>query len=199
MSTTTDLSPAGSSWACLHLNQQLEVSTVDAQARALLEGTKSLLQIHRHRLTSPQGQTALDKALNQALNGQVSALTLHRTSGGLPLTLRCEPLHKPHGVRVMVRDADVEQACVQCLRELFGLTHAEASVTAWLAHGLRSNDIAQRLGIQPNTVLAHLKKVLAKTGTPHQVALLALVLRSVAMRHSDHAHLPRDPTDSPAI
>ncbi len=198
MSTTSDLSPASSSWACLHLNQALEVSALDAQARALLDGTKGLLQVHRHRLVSAQGQAALDKALNQALGGQVGALTLHRTSGGHPLTLRCEPHHKPRGVRVTVRDAAVEQACVQCLRELFGLTHAEASVTAWLAHGLRSNDIAERMGIQPNTVLAHLKKVLAKTGTPHQVALLALVLRSVAMLHSDHAHQPRDPIDAPA-
>jgi len=110
-----------------------------------------------------------------------------------PLTLRCLPEGEAasieaSGVLVILRDPDVERPDIASLQGMFGLTRTEASVTAALASGLRSSDIASAMGVQQNTVLMHIKKVLNKTRTPHQVALLALVLRSVAMTNQPAGH-----------
>ena len=64
------------------------------------------------------------------------------------------------------------------LQSRFGLTPAEARVAIALAAGDSRADRAQRLGVQLNTVHAHLKQVLAKTGCRRQTQLVALVWRS---------------------
>lgn len=66
------------------------------------------------------------------------------------------------------------------LRELFGLTAAEARFAVALAEGAAVEEIASRLGISMNTARTHLKAILAKTGTNRQAQLVAVLLRSVA-------------------
>lgn len=72
------------------------------------------------------------------------------------------------------------------LESLFGLTAAEARAAAALCEGLEPAAIAQQAGVQPNTVNAHLKRALAKTGTRRQAALVALLLRSAAAEFEWH-------------
>ena len=60
----------------------------------------------------------------------------------------------------------------ELVEELLGVTPAEARVTLELAHGATTAEVASALGIQVNTVRAHLKSVFSKTGTRSQPQLL---------------------------
>lgn len=63
------------------------------------------------------------------------------------------------------------------LKRRYGFTPTEAVVAQLLATGMSTLDIAARLGVQPNTVRAHLKQVLAKSGTRRQTETVALLWR----------------------
>ncbi|PJE30987.1 regulatory protein, luxR family [Pseudooceanicola antarcticus] len=62
------------------------------------------------------------------------------------------------------------------LREALRLTPTEARIASLLAGGLRSDAIAETLGISPATVASHLKSIFAKTETHRQTDLVALLL-----------------------
>jgi DNA-binding CsgD family transcriptional regulator len=62
------------------------------------------------------------------------------------------------------------------MRQLYGLTPAEARVANLLLEGLEVREAAERLGITLETARFHLKRVLAKTGTRRQTELLRLML-----------------------
>ena len=64
------------------------------------------------------------------------------------------------------------------LRHEFGLTRAEARLTAQLATGLSLKLAAERLHVSINTARSHLAHVYDKTGTCRQTELLALILRN---------------------
>lgn len=63
------------------------------------------------------------------------------------------------------------------LQQRFGFTPAEARVAAALAAGASVSEMAQRLGVQVNTVRSHVKQVLGKTGTVGQVQAVAVMWR----------------------
>ncbi|MGI3164660.1 response regulator [Pseudooceanicola sp. 200-1SW] len=67
------------------------------------------------------------------------------------------------------------------LRQALGLTPTEARISSLLASGLRSDAIAETLGVSPATVASHLKSVFAKTETHRQTDLVALLLSLSAM------------------
>jgi DNA-binding CsgD family transcriptional regulator len=57
----------------------------------------------------------------------------------------------------------------------YGLTRAEAKVTLAASSGLGVPETANRLGVSPNTVKTHLRRVFAKTGTSRQTELVRLM------------------------
>ncbi len=63
----------------------------------------------------------------------------------------------------------------QALRDLLGLTKAEARLAAVLAEGQGLVEAARRLGIAHNTAKAQLRSVFAKTGVHRQAQLIALL------------------------
>lgn len=63
----------------------------------------------------------------------------------------------------------------QALRDLLGLTLAEARLAAVLAEGQGLVEAARRLGIAHNTAKAQLRSVFAKTGVHRQAQLIALL------------------------
>ena len=63
----------------------------------------------------------------------------------------------------------------QSLRDLLGLTMAEARLAAALAEGCSLVDAARRLGIAHNTAKAQLRSVFTKTGVNRQAQLVALL------------------------
>ena len=62
------------------------------------------------------------------------------------------------------------------LRRLYGLTPAEAAVTALLLEGLRTDQLADRLGITLFTARTHVKRVLSKVDARSQAELVRVLL-----------------------
>jgi DNA-binding CsgD family transcriptional regulator len=83
-------------------------------------------------------------------------------------------------VVVILCDPDEEMRLDEApLMSLFGLTAAEARVTALLTAGRSLADIARELQVSFETVRTHVARARAKTDTASQVDLVRLVLRSV--------------------
>jgi DNA-binding CsgD family transcriptional regulator len=112
------------------------------------------------------------------------SMTITRAAAS-PLTLAVAPLPAPGDGRprvlVFFKDTADAQVQPQRLRELFGLTPAEASVADGLLRGRDAQGIAAELGLSWNTVRTHLRHILAKTGTSRQAEFVSLALRSVAV------------------
>jgi len=51
----------------------------------------------------------------------------------------------------------------------YGLTQAESKVALAASSGLGVPETASRLGVSPNTIKTHLRRVFAKTGTSRQI------------------------------
>jgi DNA-binding CsgD family transcriptional regulator len=67
----------------------------------------------------------------------------------------------------------------EAVRDLLGLTQGEAAVTARIAEGRSLVEVADGLGISPNTVRAHLRAIFIKTGVRRQSQLVQLVHHSL--------------------
>lgn len=173
------LMPAG---ACLLLDAQLTVVHVNPAAQHLLAVNTSLLALRRQCLCATGVALALDRALATAARGTRTAIALTRPNR-LPLTLRAEPMPAAgrDWVLVTLRDPELDAPDPALLQHLFGLTPTEALVAAGLAQGLDSTELARAMGVQPNTVQSHVKRVLLKSGTRRQSQLVSLILRSAAM------------------
>jgi DNA-binding CsgD family transcriptional regulator len=61
------------------------------------------------------------------------------------------------------------------IMDAYGLTPAEARVALAASSGLTIPETAHRLGLSPNTIKTHLRKVFAKTGTNRQTELARLM------------------------
>ena len=66
----------------------------------------------------------------------------------------------------------------ELLRQLYGLTHAEAAVAHFVLYGDGVRAIGERLSLSSTTVKTHLRAIFAKTGT-HRQAELVRVLSAV--------------------
>ena len=66
------------------------------------------------------------------------------------------------------------------LRELYGLTPAEARVAVSLANGRTARETAQTFSISLHTVRSHIKSILGKTSCRSQNELVARINRGVA-------------------
>lgn len=169
-------------WPCILLDGQLAVAQLNPAARQLLAANEAVLCLRQQRLHAPGDPLALGRCLAAGARGERSALALAR-DGRPALTLLAEPLPTDGlaWVRLMLRDPELEVPDPRLLQSLFGFTPAEAVVAAGLAQGLDSAELARSLGVQPNTVQSHIKRVLVKSGARRQSRLVSLVLRSVAM------------------
>jgi DNA-binding CsgD family transcriptional regulator len=67
------------------------------------------------------------------------------------------------------------------LRQLHGLTYAEAEIMGRLTVGARLAEIAEQLGISVETVRTHLKAIFTKTGTSRQAELVRHAVLSGVM------------------
>ena len=158
---------------------------VDASpsALALLAANAEVLQLQGLRLQATRQLISWVYALALARAQGRCALALPRGQR-LPLTLLLQRrvADTPDaGWHISLRDPDTERPDAQLVQALFGLTPCEAAVATALALGHSTDSIALGLGVQTNTVLSHIKKVLTKTGTQRQAQLVSLLLRSVAM------------------
>lgn len=150
----------------------------------------------RLRLDDPGTNNRLMRLIREAVQTAggnphmpAAALAVPRP-GRLPITLLVSPwraawtptdVARPAAM-IFIRDPEnSESTTVQTLRELFGMTRAEAAIAVAISEGQSLEHIAIALGVGLGTVRTHLKKALTKTDTRRQAALAALVARSVAV------------------
>ncbi len=115
---------------------------------------------------------------------QPLAFSIDRTNGSRSLTVLIWPVadadvagcDDPAAV-IFVGDpdraVDVDEGR---LRQLYGLTGAEARVAALLARGYRLDEIAEMLGVAYETTRKHLKQIFGKTNTARQSELVRMVM-----------------------
>ena len=116
-------------------------------------------------------------------------MSLSRPSGKRPLSVLIRSLSQDRDASstewpvavVFVSDPDqrldVDPAAV---KDLYGLTPAEAAVASLVGVGRPVLEAARRLGVQTNTVRMQLKQVYAKTGARRQSALVYLIMTGPA-------------------
>ncbi len=118
------------------------------------------------------------------------SLRLDRPSGRRHLELMACPIdhesrfwyERSAAAFLVVSDGETElKGAAARLRDLFGLTHAEAELTVALARGATVKEWARQRGVSVETVRWQLKQVFAKTGTSRQPELMRLVLLGPGM------------------
>jgi len=150
------------------------------------------------RAATPAQTAALRRLVAQAADrtrvaGRGGALRLDRPSDrpfpGRPLSVLVAPvgaaaaggawLPEPRPAAILfVSDPEQQHRPPAFhLREIYGLTAAEAAVVASIAQGQGVKDAAEALGIAPSTLRWHLQRVFEKTGTTRQAELARLVER----------------------
>jgi DNA-binding CsgD family transcriptional regulator len=144
------------------------------------------------------GNDALRDLLASVLGSSVAKADVRRRGSvalarleGRPLIIHARACREPSGgmepggALVVILDPDEEQApSLDMVRQVFGLTCAEARLAISLVRGLELKEIAMVHGVAEATMRSHLKSVLAKTGTHRQSQLVPLVARL--------ARLPRE-------
>lgn len=106
--------------------------------------------------------------------------TLHAVLTTLPTTQGRVGEGHPH-VALVLRD--LRQALPQFdqgqLHDLFGFTPAESKVANALLGGQCVEDVASAAGVRRDTIRAHVKRMLAKTGTRRQSDLQKLLVKAL--------------------
>ncbi len=114
------------------------------------------------------------------------AMRLTCTRSDTPLMLLISPLiGKSAGLLQVSKRAAVifvlglEQSGLsyRMLRDLFGLTPAEATLAGHLVLGARLEDVALQRNVKPTTLRTHLNAIFQKTGTNRQSSLVRLLER----------------------
>ncbi|MCW8889530.1 MAG: helix-turn-helix transcriptional regulator [Sedimenticola sp.] len=85
------------------------------------------------------------------------------------------PTERTAAILYIGSPAEQRRFCHDRLRQLFGLTPAEARVTELIANGLEPKAIAECIGSSPHTVRSQLKSIYQKTETGRQSELVSLV------------------------
>jgi len=95
---------------------------------------------------------------------------------------RFAPVYRGHSILVCVTDLEANVGLPeQKLRDLFGLTRAEARLSLALFEGLSPSEAALSFGVSPNTVRVQLGHIFEKTGTNRQAELVRLMMRAVGV------------------
>ncbi|MGL4966093.1 MAG: helix-turn-helix transcriptional regulator [Inquilinus sp.] len=126
----------------------------------------------------------LDAAARAAAAG--SRMLISRPSGRRPLVaavipFRTDAVERRGGrvarAAVFLSDPDrADTPTAAVLRDLFGLTAAEAEVAVEVGRGEGLQSVADRLSIAGTTVRTHLARIFDKTGTSRQAELVRLLM-----------------------
>lgn len=179
-----DLVPLG----VLVVDREGEVTTANRSARDLASARDGFVFDGRGRFqpVNPgcrrQFRERLDYVCGPGVRDGVDSdryVKLPRSDGRMPLLVRLVRLPEdgPPMACVLVRHTGVGIGpSVAALRELFGLTPAEARLTCSLVSGFTISEYAGAMGITRNTARTQLASILGKTETRRQADLI----RSIA-------------------
>ncbi len=149
------------------------------------------------RLAGVRLATLIRVAANAAVGtpdaSRCGGVAVERGEDRLPLTVLVAPFRPKRAgfgppvpaALVFIRDPETAGMGADLLKDLFGLTPAQAAVAARIADGESLEHIAAKLRITLHTARDHLKIVFAKTGTSRQPQLVALLSRTVAALETD--------------
>ena len=164
---------------------------VNATGQQMLAQAGGLRLIAGRLATGSTAETARLEALIGAACGPAGArvggsMAIRRPDGRSPLSLTVAPARTDRmalfntGPTAVVCVSDPEAAVDVSelqLREVFGLTGAQAKVAIALFEGRTAREAADALGLSFFTVRAHLARIFEKTGVNRQAELVALMTR----------------------
>ncbi len=84
---------------------------------------------------------------------------------------------EPKAIVIVRPPAEIEERRLPQIRDLLGLTQAEAEVAVLIADGISREEISKRRGSSMNTVSSQLKSVFAKADVTREAQLAALINR----------------------
>jgi DNA-binding CsgD family transcriptional regulator len=87
--------------------------------------------------------------------------------------------------------ASISGAVVEAFSATYGLSAQQSEVLRLTVSGLHAKEVADRLGCSRRTIDAHWTRIFAKTETNSQIAVLASLIRSMAVGQFygvGHAH-----------
>lgn len=188
--------------AVVVVNQGATVRYANKLAEHML-GLKDGLLILQGRLTAAGSND------NGQLRGRIAEIAAGSAEAGAPpwaamrierddgmaWFIRIAPLDPPaqpatggNLVIVLISDPSLPvKPSISMLRQLHGLTYAEADILGRLTMGMRLQEIADELGVSVETVRTHLKAIFTKTGTSRQAELVRHAILSGAILTGDDA------------
>ena len=192
MSTATGMDRLHHGVAVLDARRRLHfVNATLARFLAMRDGLA--LGAEGMRLCDPAAQRDVDRAIRQSLSvvsghmrvlPDTSGFQAMRPSGLAPWLIQVLPLRPVHdgpfagveGVVLIVTDTEARTAATTArLRQVLGLSQAEASLAAALAGGTTLADHARKRGVSLETVRSQMANIRRKTGCRRQAELVALV------------------------
>ncbi|QPF88801.1 helix-turn-helix transcriptional regulator [Bradyrhizobium commune] len=180
------------------LDRKARVLFANATARSMTE--EGSLRLHQSIGTySPAHSQRLNELIRAALQGGAGGtMSLPRILDGRLFTILVSAIRSKDLGRLS--DAGVKDAAVLLfaidpanrrsiplgqIMDAYGLTHAEARVALAASSGHAIHETAQSLGLSPNTIKTHLRRVFAKTGTGRQAELAGLIAAIGSVRIGD--------------
>lgn len=138
-------------------------------------------------------RTIIVRCATAAADGGIDAsgvLQLHRPSGRRPLQVVVAPLARrglagtPAGAAIVyVTDPErLPLPTADDLRDLFGLTAAEARLALALVRGETLAEASQASGVRLETSRKRVKEIFVKTGTHRQAELVRVLIQSTPLR-----------------
>jgi DNA-binding CsgD family transcriptional regulator len=170
--------------ALVVLDRNRRVVSSNALAESLLDEGEGLHRRGDKLVFSDPAHQKLLAGLLGEVPGREAVLTRFRVErpgrGDVVVTARPLELSAIHAgagalALFLARPGPEARADPQSLKDLLGLTTAEARLAAILAEGVSLVEAAARLGIAHNTAKVQLRAVFAKTGVRRQAQLVALM------------------------
>lgn len=165
------------------------VRVANRRARALVAGDGALqIDEGRLRAADPSDELQMRRLLEDtASDRDEQVVHAVRVGGGagaiwlLAWRLRDSgPSARPHLAALAACHAAGNEPLHCVLQDAFGLTRAEARVTALIAAGERPSEVGRTLHISQNAVRFHLKNVFGKLAVTRQTELMRLLMTSPA-------------------
>lgn len=126
---------------------------------------------------TPAGKDAAKEARNRWRPLVIDARRAGEADDG---TAEEDPLDPDDRIHSLLEPSDQAEGNAARLREIYGLTPAEARVAVLLVCGRSLQECAARLDVSITTVRTHLQRIFGKTDTHHQGELVAVLLAGPA-------------------
>lgn len=179
------------------------VVSMNRALRLILDNNDGLVRVAGRMESRPRKllEDALREVVSAAAHaGTRTAFRLEQAAGPLSvLVSKLQPTNQSAPLAMLwVASADVPLVPESGLRELFGLTAAEARLAQRLVRGLTLEEAAQDLGTTTNTAKTQLKAVFAKVGVRRQPELVQAIWSTPLWLDQGGGHLNHLPLGKPA-